>query len=152
MSPSSHRKVDDDKISIQCKRALARINKPPLTIYSIVGKRGSRSRKRPGVHERRAHKHAQSEAYHKHRANIIGNSIIVAAIWTVGNILAYGYGVLPYPYSYFAAFQMALFLGYGTLAYIVLVWNRRCPVYRETFWMIIMFTLIGSTITSWPVV
>ena len=117
-----------------------------------MGKRGSRSNRRPNVHERRAHKHAQSEEYHKHRANLIGTSIIIAAIWTVGNILAYGYGVLPYPYAYFAAFQMILFLGYSLLAYVVLLWNRRCPVYRETFWMIVIFVPIASIITSWPVV
>ena len=117
-----------------------------------MSKRGSRSKIRPGVHERRAHKHAQHEAYHKHRANLIGNSIIIAAIWTVCNILAYGYGFLPYPYSYFAAFQMILFLGYGLLAYVVMVWNRRCPVYRETFWMIVIFVLIASSITSWPAI
>ena len=56
-----------------------------------MGKRGSRSKRRPSVHERRAHKHAESEEYHKRRARIISNSIIVAAIWTVANILAYGY-------------------------------------------------------------
>ena len=115
-----------------------------------MGKRGSRSNRRPSVHERRAHKHAQSEEYHKHRANLIGNSIIVAALWTVGNILAYGYGVLPYPYSYFVAFQMILLLGFAYLGYTVMLWNRRCPVYRETYWMLFIFVPIASIITYWP--
>jgi hypothetical protein len=116
-----------------------------------VGKRGSRSRKRPSVHERRAHKHAESEEYHKHRARIIGNSIIVAAIWTVANILAYGYGVLPYPYSYFAAFQFVMLLCYAYLGYLLFMWNRKCPVYRETYWMLFIFVPVAGTVTSWPV-
>ncbi|MCK4969739.1 MAG: hypothetical protein KAS77_04410 [Thermoplasmata archaeon] len=115
-----------------------------------MGKRGSRSKRRPSVHERRAHKHAQSEEYHKHRANLIGNSIIVMAIWTVANILAYGYGVLPYPYSYFVAIQMVLLLGYAYMGYLVMMWNRKCPVYRETYWMLFIFVPIASIITYWP--
>ena len=115
-----------------------------------MGKRGSGSRKRPSVHERRAHKHAQSEEYHKHRANLIGNSIIVMAIWTVANILAYGYGVLPYPYSYFVAIQMVLLLGYAYMGYLVMMWNRKCPVYRETYWMLFIFVPIARIITYWP--
>jgi hypothetical protein len=113
-----------------------------------VGKRGSRSGKRPSVHERRAHKHAESEEYHKRRARIISNSIIVAAIWTVGNILAYGYGILPYPYGYFIGIQFFLLLGFGCLAYLVMLWNRRCPVYRETFWMLYFYVPLSMFVMS----
>ena len=116
-----------------------------------MGKRGSLSRKRPSVHERRAHKHAESEEYHKRRANLISNLVIVAAIWTVGNILAYSYGVLPYPYSYFAAFQFVLLLGLSYMGYLLFMWNRKCPVYRETYWMLFIFVPAAGIVTSWPV-
>ena len=113
-----------------------------------MGKRDYRSKKRPSQFERRSKRPPIEGSFHKKRANRIANLVIVAAVFTVANIFAGAYGRLPYDYFYFVLVQYSIYLAFGILLYFIYVWNSRVPVYREVFWMIVIYSTVTSIFVS----
>ncbi len=85
---------------------------------------------------------------HKKRAALISYLVIVAAVFTVANNLAKAYGVLPYDYYSYYIVQWAIIGFFAALLYFIYVWNSRQPVYREAFWMVVIYTFVASWLLS----
>ena len=74
--------------------------------------------------------------------------VIAAAVFTATNQVAHAYGKLPYDYFFYQLAQWMILSAFGIIGYFIYVWNSRVPVYREVFWMLVVYCLISSWIVS----
>lgn len=118
-----------------------------------MGKRGKRSSKGSKKDKRsylkRRADHKENRQEHKRRADRISYIVLLAAAFTMANVVMAVYGVLPYPYGYFMFAQLFICIVMGYLTYVVMRWNHKMPVYRETFWMLALYVPLSLVMTGW---
>jgi hypothetical protein len=118
-----------------------------------VGKRGRRRRQgRENHHKRRAQKlhkvEGENQKFHKRMANLISSAVILAAVFSTVCVLAYSRGSLPFDYMDFIYVQWTIFIIFGMTVLFIYWNNKKCPVYREAFWMIVIYNMVMGAIVG----